>query len=736
LIDNAARVRVHDVPMMSTPPSRPATREGELSARAAVAVPILLLFLPLFVPMLMNRVFAHTDIGVFHLPLRRIFAAALRDGDSFTWTSQMFNGFYVHAEGQLGAFHPLHLLLYRFMPLTIAFNLELIASYIFIFIGSWLFLRHIGFSTLSIGVGAIAFAFSGFQLLHLGHPNAVAITAHIPWLLLAIDAALSQDANSRAKGAASVALLTASQVLLGYPQYVWLSAFTCAIYAIVVRPSWLALWLPAAAAVAGLCAGGVQLLPTADLLAHSDRSMPSQQFRLTFSLHPLNLVQLLSPYALPSRVHATPKELYVHEFGVYNGALCTVAVVWALLRRGQLPFQRLTRFAGISCAIGAIFALGKYGYVYAGVAMLPILGAFRAPARHLLLVHLGLALLAAVMMEDLVRSARDRVALQRIRSQIAIPLALSAATAAIALTWWVVARSSSTPPIYPASVLIGTGIMAVVTVLVRDAAKGVQAALFVIPTFLALDLGVWGYSYAWGSPPQSVGEIAALAPEPPGRTPPRSVHDADERPTINYWLLRDARVARPYVGLAPRFTLPLGDQALRVAGVEWVRGSTGWRQVENPMGRLRVVPFTRLSQDPAADLDSTQIEDTALVDRPIDAPLARPTEASVSLVSDRPGRVEIDVDAQRRALLALTESYYPGWTAQSGGAEAITLPLYGDYLGVLAPPGRYRLTLRFDPPSLRYGRYLSYAGVLATALLFVVVKRRPIQSGDLGGDRR
>jgi hypothetical protein len=710
-------------------------RDREISVTWAVAIPILLLFVPLVAPMLMHRVFAHTDLGAFHLPLRRMFATALRDGDSFVWTSQMFNGFYVHAEGQVGAFHPLHLLLYRFVPLTFAFNVELIVSYVFAFGGMWLFLRRSGFGTLAVGIGAMAFAFSGFQVLHLGHPNAVAIAAHIPWLLVALDAALSANARTRATGAAGLAMLTGSEILLGYPQYVYLSALACAIYVIVKRPGWRALWLPAVAGVVGLSLGAVQLLPTADLLAHSDRTTTTATFRLSFSLHPLNLVQLLSAYVLPSRVHATSEEMYVHEFGVYNGALCTVAVAWALLRRSKLPFQPIARFAGGICAIGTILALGKYGYVYSGMAMLPLLGAFRVPARHLVLVHLGLALLTAVMIEDLVRSARDRTALQSIGWRIATPLALSTVTAGVALAWWLMGHVSSTPPLYPASIVIGTALMGVATLLVRDAARGVSAALLIIPTFLALDLGFWGYSYAWGSPPMSIEQIAALAPKPPGGSPPRSVHDVDGNPTINYWLLRDARVARPYVGLAPQFSTPLTGTALRVAGVEWVRTGTEWRQVENPMPRLRVIAFARVSQTPT-DLESTHIEDTALVDRRIEPSLAHAADVSVSLVADRPGRLEIDIDTPQHVLLAITESYHPGWTAEAGSTEPpVTLPLYGDYLGVLAPPGRYRLTLRFDPRSLRYGRYLSGAGLLATALLFMMGRGHPAarKSDSLAG---
>ena len=674
----------------------------------------------------MQRVFAHTDLGIFHLPLRYMFASALREGDSVTWTSQMFNGFYLHAEGQLGAYHPLHLLLYRFLPLTTAFNLEVLASYVFAFTGVWLLLRQIGASILSTAIGAMAFAFSGFQVLHLGHPNAVAIAAHMPWLFLSIDAALSASAKRRATGAAGVSLLTASQILLGYPQYLWLSVLACALYAIVARSSWRALWLPAVAGLAGITIGAIQLLPTLDLLGSSGRTLAGPEFRLTFSLHPLNLVQLWSPYVLPSRVHAAPEEMYVHEFGVYNGALCTVAVMWALLRRGRLPFPHIGRFAATLCVAGTVLALGKYGFVYAIMSSLPFLSPFRAPARHILLLHMGLALFAALMIEDLARMGRDRAGFRPLRSRIGIPLAISGATAVMAFLWWRFGDHSSIAPIYPYSVVVGSGFMAVTTILVRDAARGVSNALLIIPLVLAIDLGFWGYSYAWGSPPMSIGQIAALAPEPPTRRPPRSLHDPYDRATINYWLLHDARVSRPYVGLSPQFRLPLtDDQALRVAGVEWVRTATAWRQVENPMPRLRVVPFARFSQSPAADLTSIRIEDTALVDRRIDTPLARPEDVSLRLAADRPGRLEIEVDAPRQVLLAVTESYHDGWTAEAGGAEAVAVRLYGDYLGVLAPAGRYRLTLRFDPQSLRFGRYASGLGVLATAVLFVMIRRRP-----------
>ena len=72
--------------------------------------------------------------------------------------------------------------------------------------------------------GGLLFAFSSFNLLHFVHPNAVAVIAHVPWLLWAIDVALADSRRRRvAVATALIALLTGSQLLLGYPQYVWFS---------------------------------------------------------------------------------------------------------------------------------------------------------------------------------------------------------------------------------------------------------------------------------------------------------------------------------------------------------------------------------------------------------------------------------------------------------------------------------------------------------------------------------
>lgn len=693
----------------------------------AAAVPAVLLFIPLVLPMVTGRMFVHTDLAIFHLPLRRFYSEQLMLGKQFLWSSNLFQGFYVHAEGQVGAFHPFHLLLYRVFPLVVAFNLEVISSYVFAFAGMWLFLRQIGLSAASRTVGAMSFGFSGFCILHLGHPNAVAVAAHLPWLLIAIDLALSAKSRLRAAGIAAIAILTGSQVLIGHPQSVWLSSLACGIY-VMTR-----LWgtglrrclLIILAAAAGLAIGGVQLVPTLELLSQSERATTAHDFRLTFSLHPLNLVQFWAPYAFPKRVYARQDEFEIHEFGLYSGALATLAVLWVLLRWRRLPAPRVAAFAGALSVVGLVLALGRYGLVYEWLAALPGIGAFRAPARHILLVHVGLALLTAIAYEDLLRSNRENVPSPALRRWLNLPCILSAVTAGGGLIWWLMADFAASPLGYPVVMLMGVAFFGLGTMLMRGAARGAKAALLILPSFLALDLGTWGYSYVLGGP-LTLQQVTALEEGPSTEESSLEVHDATGAASVNFLLLRDARVLKPYVGLYPRRVLsPTIDATLRVAGVDWVRTIEGWSRVAAPAPRARIVPEVKVSQDPATEVAHIDIRRIALVGRAVPGPLAPPERVSAILVVDEPGRLELEIDAPDRALLSLTESYHAGWTAQGDGRPVVTLPLYGDYLGVLLNAGRYRLILSFEPRSLVYGWRLTYAGLLVASVLSLIAGRRP-----------
>jgi hypothetical protein len=685
----------------------------------SVVIAALLLFIPLLIPLSSGRVFTLDDLSSFHLPLRYLYQNALKGGHSVLWTSCLFSGFYVHAEGQIGAFHPLHLLLYSALPLTIAFNLELILSYAFAFAGMWQFLKYVGFTAASSVVGAIAFAFSGFALLHLPHMNAIAVIAHVPWLLLAIDLAVSDTPDTRRKGLVSIALLFASQALLGYPQYVWMSALICALYGLVCSRAPALRLLPAGiASVAGLMLAGIQLVPSLDLLKTSERSTVATAFALSYSLHPLNILQLFSPYLLMNRIYAAPDERLIHEFGVYSGALATIALAWTAVRWKDLPFRRLAVFAIATSVTGLLLALGRYGLGYEWVTALPLVGKFRAPARHVVLLHFGLAVLVAILFEDLRRLCLTRSKVLRRQTWLWVPVLISVCAAAVAWLRPQVWETFPDQPLYAGGMLFGVMLLAFVTTLVGDAARGSRSALMLLPCVLAIDVGLWGYAYVFAGEMHTIDELAELA-EPPNTEPGSTVHQTARTRNLNALVFHDLRVLRPYVGLRPARRLTLvTDSELRVSGAQWVSGESGWSRVADPMPRVRFVPRWTVVNDPGA-LSGIDVRQTALVSE--DPRATQGIDARARLVVDEPGRLLVDVSTRDSALLVTTEAYDLGWTAtgRSDGVKLKILPVYGDYLGVVVEPGDYRMSLTFAPKSITTGVYTSLSGLIVVA--FVVV---------------
>jgi hypothetical protein len=496
-------------------------------------------------PFLIGRVYLRDDLGAFHLPTRAFYGEQLARGEPFDWMPQLHSGFYLTGEGQAGTYHPWHWLLYRFLPLGAALSWEWLSAYPFLLSGTWLFLRRRLDRADAALAGALFFTFSSFNLLHFIHPNAVAVVAHIPWLLWAIDVVMLDHRRWKVAAAqAGIALLTGSQLLLGYPQYVWFSllaetgyvAFLLVHYHRAPRQgcslratcescigcqgsSWPRLVI---AKSVGLLLGGAQLLPTLDGLAHSTRGAADAAFTKSGSLHPLNLVQLVAPYLFPDRVLGGG----THELSVYAGAVPLMLVAWLVVRRRELGELRPLVLAAGGMAVFALFlAFGQYGGLYRLQSYLPLVGRFRCPCRYLVLFQLSLAVLAAVGFVLLEREGRQsrQPPKQKDREMATDALCTNdpSGTAhkqclhsfpnrlldAFEGLWAVVFVSISValaglclhnqPHIAaPGRVLVGPLLIVVAAALVVAAARGVRGALTGLILFAMADLGWYGVSFA------------------------------------------------------------------------------------------------------------------------------------------------------------------------------------------------------------------------------------------------
>jgi hypothetical protein len=691
----------------------------------------LALFVALCGPALYGLVYTADDLGAFHLPLRDFYARALAAGDSFDWCPHLFGGFYLTGEGQAGTYHPLHWAFYRFLPLNWAWNLECVASYPLMFAGMWLFMRRRGLGRAEAMFAAMAFTFCGFNLLHFVHVNAIAVVAHVPWLLYAIDrlnhSRKCGEGGGLFRSMAFIGALTGSQLLLGYPQYVLYSLIAESLFlAFIVHEQrdtggsrqTVAVMAPwAFAKLVGLALGAVQVLPTLEALGDSVRHDTDASFAGWGSLHPFNAVQLIAPYLFATRVVGQN----THELNLYVGVAPLLLAAIAMANRRLLPDlagqQTVFRFALTLIVTGSLLAVGSYGPLHRILTAVPLVGNFRFPCRATVLVQLGIGLLAAIGFSLVGRTSSFETKLVRIPAKTFAGLLLaSVALAGTAPMLW--PEFVATPQL----VWCGPLLLLLGLLLVQCAATGRRWALPALVVFTAIDLGVYGLTYGVYRGATSLDDYVAQTPAPStiGDTrvaldlaPPNGegVHAG------NQILLRGFSRIDGYAGLEPARQLNYRTiDALRFAGVKIVSTAAqieetwrlrdrghGWLEVPDPLPRARLVkPY----------FDENEF--------------APPAAGSVQIVGDRPGEIVVSVDSPELATLELTETHHRGWTASAGGKALETVRIHGDFLGCQLPAGRSTVEFRFAPASLQYGRAASVCGLGFLGLLLVMSRfRRP-----------
>ena len=546
----------------------------------------------------------------------------------------------------------------------------------------------------------MVFTFSGYNLFHLIHVNIIAAVAHIPWILIFTDS-LVRAANRRARARAFLALslIVASQILVGHSQHVWFGLLLvgglCAYFFGNNVPVVSLAFVPLALAVGALIAG-VQLLPLIDIVRASQRTDWSPHLSLTFSLLPANIVQLWSPFLFANRIRAISIERFAtHEFIVYNGAFCTVAFTWLVIRWHALRQRHVVRGLLFLSAVALLLALGRHGGLYGPLAALPGLRWFRAPTRHLMLWHLGLSVLAAIVLDDLSKLVRERevIAYRRLWP-LAIPWALSLGTLIVAAI--MIASGTREPFSGVRTMAPWVGLFLVVPLLFAAAARGEQWAVPLLVLVTACDLGYWGFQYVFGNPFRPLMTIDELArrPETPEAAQPGDLIVMNwEEGYHNIPILRGLRVWPGYVGLPPALRLRYSEVGAKLAGAKWNVTEAGMEPIQGTADRARLLTDVKVSTSVLTDVQAINILERALVDESI-GDLSGPS-GSVRVLEDRPGRIVVETITPGRQLLIVTERFDAGWHVTDdmiGGDPGVSenvgrpLPVDGDFMGYVVGP--------------------------------------------------
>ena len=353
------------------------------------------------------------DIEHLWFPLRFEYSQSLSRGYSLLWSPSLYCGTYLHGEGQFGLLHPATLLLYRLVPFPFSYDIESWIRYPLLVLGMYVLLRRWKLPREAALAGG-AVLLGGPSLHSYGFQHFPQILAHLPWQLVCIDVFLrDQDPRRRSLAWFGLCVLTGSHLLLGYYQVSLMVMITDLVYVLAITGlRWRPLALLVTAQVFGLAIAGLQWLPVLDMLQTSYRADTSWSERMLGSIHPYNYISIVLPYVFREWQYTTDLSVKrnIFEMDVYNGLFTVLLAAWAVSRFRRLSSLRPVIVAGVVLVlVGWIIGLGKYASPYRLMAKLPLIGNFRAPCRYRLISQVGLAMLTAIGLTDLIASPRATV---------------------------------------------------------------------------------------------------------------------------------------------------------------------------------------------------------------------------------------------------------------------------------------------------------------------------------------
>ena len=479
-------------------------------------------------------------------------------------------------------YHPLTLL-YTVLPFPAAFGFGLLLPYPAAALGTYLFLRGWQLPREAALFGGLVFAYGSYHLYHFVHANAVMTSMHLPWALACLDVFCRGQRVRWAGAWTGLVLITASEILSGHFQSVLIITQAELLYLIVLgklRLSVFGAWLSATAI--GAACGAVQLLPTWQMIALSERSDVSLEFKYGGSLHPLNLIQLISPrffsWGYYSSWGVRSGDHSPHEYSISCGSVAAVLSVWGVARRravGGKDTPRLVLAALVLFGFGAVLALGRYGFLYRIQARLPVVGKFRVPCRYIVLAQFAMAVLSAVAIADLVRLRGEK------RSPVPravwgyLLLAVLVGSGCLAIR---IVMGPDNPFLIAGKrpILLGISLTSLATVLTVATVRSFPGAFLAMCLLAVIDPLIAPLRFLTDPEPQTMAEIRSHIPVPPGQNGYRIFFYNMNNPKGQTWDDTPLLAGVHLVDRLRRFAAPAFAQLFEGGRACALRGPDGW----------------------------------------------------------------------------------------------------------------------------------------------------------------
>ncbi len=680
-------------------------------------------------------------------------SASLKAGHWPLWDPLTLAGHSFIGEMQTGAFYPLNFLMAlipfnkngQFSPKF--YHVLIVISHILCAYLMWVFLRYLKADSLGAIVGSLCFSFGGVLARMEGWPHLLNSGIWLPLILLLVLRSLDQQrAMAQVAYAAWAGIVLGIAALAGGLHVVIMEGIVVTIlvsFQAMTRPltgrfDGRFKNLQAAAVSLGVLTlfavgtAAIQLLPSAEYGQIALRWVGNDPVPATKKIPYSDLSSGLQPYAFLALLFGYPSSNpaqgeYVNPYMSVLGFAFALIGIW---RFWTIPLVRCLTVLSLAAYLYSLGASSLlHGVLYVAV---PGLWMAREANRFMYIADFCLAILAAYGATALFRlPAEPRRFLQRILKWIIV-------AAGVLLVLPVLFQAVAMHPWVSFSLLLMLMSSGLLFYLLKGGSKRWRAASIVI--LILVDL----YAFDWSA--RNRREEAAK--------------NADAMETllstqgaVSFLRSQDGlfRVSIPQQA-PPNIGAVFGIQTTSGAGVTMTKDYSqifrqddllnvryvmlpaaagepnpvyedqSWKLYENRsyLPRAWLVHSTEHYSSPkelALRLESPEFRprETALLEPGREPQLDSRTSGQESVLVRRyqHDAIELTVKAASRALLVVSETYYPGWQARVNHVPSEIWKVDGGLRGIVVPPGDNSVTLTYAPSSVRLGAILTAIAVIA-----------------------
>jgi hypothetical protein len=701
-----------------------------------------------------------SDLFEQYLPFFTFNVEAFHAGEIPFWNPYSFGGTIHAADPVTQFFYPIHYALYPFLKVGGDFfyllSMVIVLHYAIFFMGVYYMGRTFKLSFWGSIIASIALTFSCVLICRWQFYPVLYTLAWYPWIIAQFEKIHTQG---KWYSVFAAAILLATAFYAGHTQYFFYLVLILALQAGVnlfhkfrAKEEFKTIGLDAAKylvpIVITLLIASTQIALTSETLPYTNREEITLDYAQDGSLEYKQLLTVVHPKLfgwfkgnepVQYQYMATDRVYHYWETSFYFGV---TAFLFGLVGFILGFRQRWIQWLMVIGVLGFLHALGKNSFLFGMLFDLPGFNLFRIPARTMLFVALGFALLTGYAYDNAERIRGNKILMAL---AVGVPILvlfiiLSKTAAGTFMANYEVNELFKKEMGGYARAAFMVTLLSIVILAGLVWFKSIPKWLYGAAIALLIYVNLVNVNKDYKNSKTNPAEL--LAQEKEYITKLDEVNkevdfyrhrpgDFKIRPIRrNHGMLFQSHDVDGFYALTLKHTFPKGmnidnvmqtttvleptkDASDQVTGIQFIKSPT--------------VPYARMVYSSApfhleTAYDSFDFDNKVLIDSTFDKPLissSLATSAGIKLTTDKPSSQEFSVDAAEAGMLVVGRYFSPFWKATVNGKEAQVEQVNGSFQGVMLDKGKSEVRIAYESPAVSKYKMLSLITLVISLLAFL-----------------